>query len=283
MDFAFAVAKMPILQRGFYTPSLGMAAGASRLTVLPDKQGIPVLQALSLQVFREGEATADPKLATLFVGDEPVGSAAIGFFRVTAEPQVQRFKTELLRGQFLVQVTDRGSPRLGLLRWPILDASTTSLSYNLTEGQGGGVITRPAKIPAGARVDGVRRIREVVVVERQADGQWRVAGAGFTAEEALQDVDLEVTDAGTWYALGMDDWGELFEPGKAVEVGQRVRPTVMEGWLYQVTEAGNLPAEEPAWWPIQGENPSRLIGTARLQAVRYYLPLGLGPLPIEMT
>lgn len=281
MDLALSAALMPFQRRGFLTPSISLAAPAELLGGI--NQGLPLMQTLSLQVFREGEATPDRKMATIFLGDEPVDSKSFAFFSLGAEPVEQRFKADLLRGQFLVQVTDRGSPRLGLLRWPILDASTTSLSYNLTEGQGGGVITRPAKIPAGARVDGVRRIREVVVVERQADGQWRVAGAGLTAEEALQDVDLEVTDAGTWYALGMDDWGELFEPGKAVEVGQRVRPTVMEGWLYQVTEAGNLPAEEPAWWPIQGENPSRLIGTARLQAVRYYLPLGLGPLPIEMT
>ncbi|OWP50274.1 hypothetical protein [Pseudomonas nitroreducens] len=282
MEFAFAVAMVPILQRGFYTPSLGLGVGTSRMDVLPERQGMPVLQALSLQVFREGEATADPKVATLFVGDEPVGSAAFAYFRVTAGPQVQKFKTELLRGQFLVQVTDNGSPRLGLLRWPVLDAGTSALSYNLTEGQGGGIVTHPAKVPAGARVDDLRKIREVVVLERQADGQWRVAGAGFTAEDALKDIDLEVTDAGTWYALGMDDWGVLFEPGLAVTKGQRVRPSQFEGWLYEITEAGNLPATEPAWWPIQGENPSRQIGTARALAVRYYQPLGHGPFPVEM-
>lgn len=283
MDLAFAAATLPILRRGFYTPSLGLGPASPVMAVLPAKQGLPVLQALSLQVFREGEATADPKLATLYVGDEPVGGASFAFFRVTDQPVVQWFKTELLRGQFLVQVTDNGSPRLGLLRWPVLDANTSALSYNLTEGQGGGLVTHPATVPAGARVDDQRKIREVVVVERQADGQWRVAGAGFTAEDALQDVDLEVTDAGTWYALGLDDWGELFEPGKAVSVGQRVRPTLMEGWLYEVTEAGNLPAQEPEWWPIQGENPSRQIGTARAIAVRYYQPLGHGPFPVEMV
>lgn len=282
MDFAFAVATMPIQRRGFFTPSLGVALGGASLAVLPDKQGMSVLQALSLQVFREGEATADPKVATLFVGDDPVGSAAFAFFRVGAEPVVQKFKTELLRGQFLVQVTDNGSPRLGLLRWPVLDAGTSALSYNLTEGQGGGLVTHPAKVPAGAQVDDLRRVREVVVVERQADGQWRVAGAGFTDEEGLKDIDLEVTDAGTWYALGMDDWGVLFEPGWSVAKGQRVRPSQFEGWLYEITEAGTLPAVEPEWWPIQGENPSRQVGTARALAVRYYQPLGHGPFPVEM-
>ncbi|PJI50807.1 MAG: hypothetical protein CTR55_00475 [Pseudomonas sp.] len=283
MDLAFPVATLPILRRGFFTPSLVLGVPSGTLAVTPAGQGLPVWQSLSLQVLREGEPTPDPKSVTLFVGDEPTGPSSFAFFKLGAEPAVQRFKTELLRGQFLVQATDNGSPRLGLLRWPVFDASTSALSYNLTEGNGGGLVTRPATIPIGARVDDQREIREVVVVERQADGQWRVAGAGSTAPETLVDLELEVTDAGTWYALGMDDWGEVFEAGQAVTVGHRVRPTLMEGWLYEVTQAGNLPASEPEWWPILGENPPRLIGTARLQAVRYYQPLGLGPVPVEMT
>ncbi|MFO5941342.1 hypothetical protein ACLBSY_30860, partial [Pseudomonas aeruginosa] len=72
-----------------------------------------------------------------------------------------------------------------------------------------------------------------------------------------------------------------FEPRLAVSLGQRVRPTIFSGWLYEVTEAGVLPAAEPGWWPIEGDNPSRQVGTARLQATRYYRPLSHGPFPVE--
>jgi len=283
MDIAYATAAMPILRRGFFSPSLSAVSASHGVEVLPERRGLPVLQALSLQVFREGEATPDVKRATLFAGDEPDPARAIGYFALGAVPVMQLFRTELLRDQFLVQITDNGVPRLGLMRWPVLDASTRLLSYNLTEGQGGGVITQPAKIPSLARVDGIQRVRKVVVVEEQADGQWRVAGAGATRPDGWQDVDLDVTASGTRYALGLDDFGTLFEPGKAVTIGQRVRPTRFAGWLYEVTEAGNLPSVEPEWWPIQGENPSRQLGTARAIAVRYYVPLALGPVPVEMN
>jgi hypothetical protein len=252
------------------------------LTVLPEKSGYPTLQALSLQVFREGESTEDPKFVTLFKGDDPLGINIVAFFLLGAEPETQWISANILRGQFLVQASDIGSPRLGLLRWPVLDASTTSLSYNLTEGAGGGLITQPAKISSRALVDGVGRVRNVVVVEQQADGEWRVAGAGDTRADSWSDIELGVTASGTRYALGLDDFGVAFEPGRAMLVGQRIRPTQFEGWLYEITEAGNLPTVEPQWWSVQGDNPSRQIGTARAIAVRYYVPLALGPVPVEM-
>jgi len=46
--------------------------------------------------------------------------------------------------------------------------------------------------------------------------------------------------------------------------------------------AGTLPATEPEWWPIDGDNTPRDLGTARAVAVRYYRPLAHGPVPVEM-
>ncbi|MDF5937502.1 hypothetical protein P4234_00140 [Pseudomonas aeruginosa] len=69
-----------------------------------------------------------------------------------------------------------------------------------------------------------------------------------------------MTAGGTTHAMGLDDWGAVFEPRLAVSLGQRVRPTIFSGWLYEVTEAGVLPAAEPEWWPIEGDNPSRQVG-----------------------
>jgi len=80
----------------------------------------------------------------------------------------------------------------------------------------------------------------------------------------------------------VDDFGIPFQADLAVVAGQRIRPSVFAGVLYQVTEAGVLPATEPAWWPITSGG-SRELGTARAEAVRYYRPLAHGPVTAELT
>ena len=90
------------------------------------------------------------------------------------------------------------------------------------------------------------------------------------------------TLGGRAFVIGVDDFGSEFAPGLAVEPGYRVRPTQFAGWLYQVTEAGTLPASEPVWWPAEGDNAPRQLGTARAVAVRYYQPLAHGPVPVEV-
>ncbi|MEJ6655672.1 MAG: hypothetical protein QNL70_06680 [Pseudomonas sp.] len=140
----------------------------------------------------------------------------------------------------------------------------------------------PATVDLLTAVDSVRAVRQAVIVELMDDGQWRVAGYGDSEREALVALDLQVTTSGTLYALGVDDFGTRFVPGMSVVVGQRVRPQQFAGWLYEVTESGVLPASEPRWWPIEGANPSRPLGTARAIAVRYYRPLALGPVTVEM-
>ncbi|MBG6832965.1 hypothetical protein I5I99_29665 [Pseudomonas aeruginosa] len=240
-----------------------------------------IYQTLAVKVTREGEETSARKIATLYRGAVVTATAMTASFQVYEGETVQRFEASGLRGQFVIQVTDEGDPRLGIIRWPVLDADTRLLSYDLTEGSGGRDPTDPAKVRAVVTVDGGAASRQVVVIERKLDGEWRVAGVGQTAESGRAEIALEVTAGGTTYAMGLDDWGAVFEPRLAVSLGQRVRPTIFSGWLYEVTEAGVLPVAEPEWWPIEGDNPSRQVGTARLQATRYYRPLSHGPFPVE--
>ena len=94
-------------------------------------------------------------------------------------------------------------------------------------------------------------------------------------------MELQVT-GGSVFAVGLDDYGIPFQAGLSVSEGVRIRPTTMQGWLYTVTQAGNLPSTEPDWWLEDGENPPRLAGTARLQAERYYQPIAHGPIPYEL-
>ncbi|HDV4146375.1 TPA: hypothetical protein RH931_006511, partial [Pseudomonas aeruginosa] len=66
-------------------------------------------------------------------------------------------------------------------------------SYDLTEGSGGRDPTDPAKVRAVVTVDGGAASRQVVVIERKLDGEWRVAGVGQTAESGRAEIALEVT------------------------------------------------------------------------------------------
>lgn len=275
---AFAV--LPIIQRGFFTPCLALHMPTKILAV--PSQGLPTLQSLSLTVTREGEATDDPKFVTIFAGNEPVGSAVIANFFLHSTAGVQKFKTELLRGNFQIQASDLGAPRLGIIRWPIFTAETTSLLYNLTEGDAGSVGTVAATVLAKAVVDDSQRVREVLVVERQADGTWRIAGSGMTDSDHQTPIDLKVTPSGSCYAVGLDDFGKIFEPGAAVAAGQRIRPTVFAGYVYQVFEDGVLPTLEPAWWDDTGLL-DQYVGTARATVVRYYRPLAHGPITVELS
>lgn len=168
----------------------------------------------------------------------------------------------------------------GVVRTPNITADIV-LNMDLNDGSGGGVTepTDPARVPAIIHHDGSPAIREVVAVERRTDGTWRFAGSTLVEESG--DLNLQVT-GGEVYALGIDDYGIGFQANVVVEVGQVIRPAAFEGWLYQVVEPGTLPEEEPEWWPIQGENAAREVGTARLQAIRYYQPIGHGPVNYEL-
>lgn len=65
--------------------------------------------------------------------------------------------------------------------------------------------------------------------------------------------------------LALDDAGTPWQPGESLAVGQRVRPTVFAGLVYQVTSAGDSGTTEPEWWS-EGLG---LIGTAAAEAVVY--------------
>lgn len=148
------------------------------------------------------------------------------------------------------------------------------LNIDLNDGTGGGASGVPAGADAVVRVDKLPASREIVAIEKTTTGEWRMAGNRVLSTGELE---MEVT-GGAVYTVGLDDYGIQYQAGLAVTEGQRIRPSVMLGWLYLITENGQLPAIEPEWWPAQGENAPRPLGTARAQAVRYYRPQALGPI-----
>lgn len=248
----------------------------------PARSSVGIIEprvSLTISVRRDGAPSSD-FLVTLQGGDS---GQALAYFNQYS-PSVQWFKRSAIYREVIATAYEYTEPRMGITRWPTISETANTFLFNVTEGSGGGgPSTVDASIQFGAAVESQWKPREAVVVERMDDGQWRVAGAGRTAVDGFSVLDLKVTTSGTIYALGLDDYGTTFVPGSSVAVGDRVRPSVFTGWVYEITEPGQLPLGEPQWWAAQGENPSRPLGTARAIAVRYYLPQAFGPLPVEIT
>jgi len=256
-------------------------ATASVALVLALPVVVPPRATLKFRVLREGVVTPGVKTLFLYRGWGSVATLAMVFQTLDGEwTRAEQFDlaTLLAQGEWLVAGEDLAAPRRTRATY-LTFTESAELTFDITSGEGG-VVGEPATLAAQVRVDQQPAGREVVVIERPLDGQWRVAGYGLTVDGEAE-LELRVA-GGLCYAVAVDDWGVLYSPTLAVTVGQTIRPTLFTGWLYRVTEAGTLPATEPEWWPADGENAARLIGTARAIAVRYYAPIGHGPVPIEV-
>lgn len=189
-------------------------------------------------------------------------------------------QTLLDQPRWVVIGVDDSNPPLTSATYMVLTPADTAV-LNINTGEGGSTPTDPATVGAVVRVDGGLASREVVALEKDSAGQWRVAGHGASSEGGAVDLSLGVT-GGAVYVFGLDDYGTPFTPSVMVAVGHRVRPSFYSGWLYEITEPGTLPTTEPQWWAAEGDNAPRLLGTARAIAVRYYQPLAHGPVPVEI-
>lgn len=89
-------------------------------------------------------------------------------------------------------------------------------------------------------------------------------------------ITIENGYTGRVFVVAFDDYGELFTPGAPVVTGQRIRPTMPNGFVYAVTSDGVLPDEEPAW--STDTNSTQLIGTATVQPTPFYRPVVHGPI-----
>lgn len=257
--------------------------GDSYLAKIPSYITQPKIN-LRFRLLREGEVTGTVKILRIYRSWGSISKLCMVFW---AEEGAGEFTqtcsvdkaTLLAQGEWLACGIDDLAPRKTRAVYLSLTESGT-YTFNITSGDGGGVTGDPATLPASVKVGGVPASREVVVIEKPSDGQWRLAGYGPTPGGAGS-IDVRVTD-GSLYAIGLDDWGTVFTADLVVTVDQTIRPSLFTGWLYRITEAGTLPAAEPEWWPAEGDNASRLLGTARAIAVRYYQPLAHGPLPVEL-
>jgi hypothetical protein len=233
------------------------------------------LRRITLRITREGFQTPGVKTGNLLAPGTLTPRAF--FIARDGFSDSQLFLAAAVDTDHLLLITDEQRPRLAAARFPSVVADVV-YSIDLNDGAGGSAGV-PATLAATVRVDGVSVAREMLVVERQTDGAWRIAGSGRVSGNAI---DLRVT-GGEVYAVALDDFGTRFQAGLGVVQGDVVRPAQFAGWLYQITEPGTLPSVEPEWWAAEGDNASRPLGTARAIAVRYYQPLAHGPVPVEMS
>lgn len=137
-----------------------------------------------------------------------------------------------------------------------------------------------ATLEASVRVENLPAHRSIVAVELQADGVWRICGAGSSDAYGLAALEIQAQRDSSVYAMAVDAWGAGWQPALSVAVGDTVRPPVFTGWLYRVTQAGVLAEFEPAWWDASAVGPQP-VGTAMLEAVRYYQPIVHGPVALD--
>lgn len=236
---------------------------------------------LAFRILRDGEVTPGVKKLHMYRGWESISHLAAAFVTTDGEftkPQSFDLAT-ILATEWLVAGQDDAPPRRTRATYLGFSESGT-ITYNISSGEGGGQQGDPGQVSGLVRVERMPANREIVLVERPADGEWRLAGYGPTPGGS-GDINVRVV-GGDVYAIGLDDYGVMFVPDLVVQAGQRIRPTQYAGWLYEITEAGQLPSTEPEWWAAVGENPSRPLGTARAVARRYFQPIAHGPVPVEV-
>lgn len=243
--------------------------------VLVRPSGVAV-RTVEVQLTRDGEQTSSAKAALLLNRSLQIAAVFVGSYSIT-----QRFSASAVDAGWLIVALDETPAARAGARYVLIDSDVT-VAIDLNDGSGGGGGGQPATVAARVRLAQQPVSRPLVVVGRAADGVWQVLGSGQSDAAGNAALELRVPPSVAAYAVAIDNWGVPFQAGLAVDDGVVVRPTQFAGWLYQVTEAGTLPASEPVWWPAEGDNAPRQLGTARAVAVRYYQPLAHGPVPVEV-
>ena len=132
---------------------------------------------LQFRVLRDGEVTAGVKRLRVYRDWDSVGQLAMVF--ETRDDEYTNawsldLATILAQPEWLVAGQDAAPPRRTRALYLSFTGSAL-LTYDITSGDGG-VVGDPAELSALVRVDRIPSDRQVVVVERPADGEWRLEG-----------------------------------------------------------------------------------------------------------
>jgi len=98
-------------------------------------------------------------------------------------------------------------------------------------------------------------------VSDAATGDWSITLlSGFT---------------GQTFVVAFDDFGQPYADGLALEIGDRVRPTVDNGFVYEAQSAGTITGPEPDPWPVQ-EGDVFTAGGVSVKTVAFQPPAAQG-------
>lgn len=118
---------------------------------------------------------------------------------------------------------------------------------------------------------------EVFAFERRGS-EFVPMGSAFSNTIGEFRVETDVYGGGDIFAFAADFPGVVWQAAATLSLGDRVRPTENNGYVYEIITAGNSGATEPAWWADAGDGTEGAIGSATAKARPYYQPVGHGPL-----
>lgn len=134
-----------------------------------------------------------------------------------------------------------------------------------------------ARIAGTVTIDGVPAVRDVIVISDDAANGRKVVGTGASDGTGAFDITYSDWD-GAVIALALDHYGAAFTPSAPINLGTVVHPTLPNGYVYEVTEAGTTGATEPTWTT----GSSVVSGSVTFNPRAYYRPVASGPLQGEI-
>ncbi|MCM2317872.1 MAG: hypothetical protein NDI93_00915 [Pseudomonas sp.] len=170
-----------------------------------------------------------------------------------------------------------------------MQGSTQVITLDNAGGGGGPVIEGDPAYLEGLieevhPMSGTRRVMagcEVIAFERRGS-DYVAMGSAYSDGIGGFRLETQVYGGGDVFAFAADFPGVIFQPGATLNIGDRIRPALVNGYVYEITEAGTAGAEEPVWWPDHGDGTKGAIGTATAKARPYYQPVGHGPLKMTL-
>lgn len=123
------------------------------------------------------------------------------------------------------------------------------------------------------RVDNRPAVRNVYALAIDGDVPKLIAS---TVSDGLGKYQLQWQGyVGQILVTATDDYGDDFEASAVVSIGDRIHPVAPNGYVYEVSGAGQLGATSPAF--IAGAGETIISGDVQLIAVPFYKPQSNGP------
>lgn len=123
---------------------------------------------------------------------------------------------------------------------------------------------------------------EVMAFERRGS-EYVPMGSGYSNAFGEFRVNADVYGGGDVFAFAADFPGVIWQADVELNIGARVRPTVNNGYVYEIVTAGGSGATEPIWWADEGDGTEGSVGGATAKARPYYQPVGHGPLKMTFV